>query len=62
MATILSLKGVTKSYRSKTGAVSHVLDGIDLDVEEGEFIAILGFFGRRQDHADFRRCGPDRAG
>ncbi|GGZ05830.1 ABC transporter ATP-binding protein [Novosphingobium colocasiae] len=45
MATILSLKGVTKSYRSKTGAVSHVLDGIDLDVEEGEFIAILGFSG-----------------
>ncbi|WP_374412463.1 ABC transporter ATP-binding protein [Novosphingobium colocasiae] len=45
MATILSLKGLSKSYRSKTGAVSHVLDGIDLNVEEGEFIAILGFSG-----------------
>ena len=50
MGTILSLKGVTKSYVSKvaggqTGGVTRVLDGIDLDVEEGEFIAILGFSG-----------------
>lgn len=45
MATILSLKGVTKSYAGKTGGVTRVLDGIDLDVEEGEFIAILGFSG-----------------
>ncbi len=45
MGTILSLSGVTKSYTSQTGAVSRVLDGIDLDVEEGEFIAILGFSG-----------------
>lgn len=45
MATILSLKGVTKSYKGKTGGVTRVLDGIDLDVEEGEFIAILGFSG-----------------
>lgn len=45
MATILSLKGVSKSYIGKTGGVSQVLDGIDLDVEEGEFIAILGFSG-----------------
>ena len=45
MATILSLKGVTKSYTGKGGGISRVLDGIDLDVEEGEFIAILGFSG-----------------
>ncbi|MBH0113948.1 ABC transporter ATP-binding protein [Novosphingobium sp. YJ-S2-02] len=45
MATILSLKGVTKSYTGQSGAVTNVLDGIDLDVEEGEFIAILGFSG-----------------
>lgn len=45
MATILSLKGVSKSYTGKAGGVSQVLDGIDLDVEEGEFIAILGFSG-----------------
>jgi nitrate/nitrite transport system ATP-binding protein len=37
---ILSLSGVRKSY---SGA--EVLGGIDLDVREGEFIAILGFSG-----------------
>ena len=45
MATILSLKDVRKSYTGKNGGVSEVLGGIDLDVEEGEFIAILGFSG-----------------
>ncbi|GGD63505.1 ABC transporter ATP-binding protein [Croceicoccus mobilis] len=44
-APILSLKGVTKSYTGKTGDTTDVLGGIDLDVEEGEFIAILGFSG-----------------
>ncbi|WP_298290620.1 nitrate ABC transporter ATP-binding protein [Novosphingobium sp.] len=45
MATILSLNNVRKSYTGKAGGVSEVLGGIDLDVEEGEFIAILGFSG-----------------
>ncbi|WP_084281155.1 ABC transporter ATP-binding protein [Novosphingobium sp. B1] len=45
MATILSINNVRKSYTGKTGGVSEVLGGIDLDVEEGEFIAILGFSG-----------------
>jgi nitrate/nitrite transport system ATP-binding protein len=42
---ILSLKGVVKRYAGKTGGVSEVLGGIDLDVREGEFIAVLGFSG-----------------
>jgi nitrate/nitrite transport system ATP-binding protein len=41
---ILSLRGVTKRYAGAAG-VSEVLGGIDLDVAEGEFIAILGFSG-----------------
>ena len=45
MEPILSLRGVTKSYTGKTGGVTEVLGGIDLDVKEGEFIAILGFSG-----------------
>ncbi|OYU33612.1 nitrate ABC transporter ATP-binding protein [Novosphingobium sp. PASSN1] len=45
MATILSLNNVRKSYTGKAGGVSEVLGGIDLDVEEGEFVAILGFSG-----------------
>ncbi len=42
---ILSLRGVTKSYTGKTGAISQVLGGINLDIAEGEFVAILGFSG-----------------
>ena len=45
MATILSLSGITKRFTGKGGAVTDVLGGIDLAVEEGEFIAILGFSG-----------------
>ncbi|MEO1729724.1 MAG: nitrate ABC transporter ATP-binding protein [Pseudomonadota bacterium] len=41
----LSLKGVRKDYTAKTGEVTHVLDGIDLEMKEGEFVAILGFSG-----------------
>ncbi|MGC1271178.1 MAG: nitrate ABC transporter ATP-binding protein, partial [Croceibacterium sp.] len=42
---ILSLRNVRKSYTGASGAVSEVLGGIDLDVQEGEFIAVLGFSG-----------------
>lgn len=42
---ILSLKGVTKRYTAKGGATTDVLAGINLDVKEGEFIAVLGFSG-----------------
>jgi len=41
---ILSLKNVTKSYAG-SGGITHVLGGIELDVAEGEFVAILGFSG-----------------
>lgn len=42
---ILSLQGVSKTYTGASGTVTRVLGGIDLDVREGEFIAILGFSG-----------------
>jgi nitrate/nitrite transport system ATP-binding protein len=42
---ILSLKRVTKRYKGGNGGVSEVLGGIDLDVREGEFVAVLGFSG-----------------
>ncbi|MFC4291091.1 ABC transporter ATP-binding protein [Sphingorhabdus arenilitoris] len=41
---ILSLSNVSKSFNDGK-SVSHVLDRVSLDVEEGEFIAILGFSG-----------------
>ena len=40
----LKLKGVTKSYGAGAAA-TRVLGGIDLEVAEGEFIAIVGFSG-----------------
>lgn len=42
---IVSLRGLTKSYAAANGSRTEVLGGIDLDVEEGEFVAILGFSG-----------------
>lgn len=41
---ILQLRNVAKSYGTGSG-VTHVLAGIDLDIREGEFVAILGFSG-----------------
>lgn len=45
MTPILSMKNVSKAYVDSNGARTEVLDGIDLDVAEGEFVAILGFSG-----------------
>lgn len=42
---ILSLQSVCKGYTGKSGARTQVLTDINLDVAEGEFIAILGFSG-----------------
>ena len=42
---ILSLKNVSKSYADGSGISTNVLDSINLDVAEGEFVAILGFSG-----------------
>lgn len=39
--TILTMKGIVKQYMMG-GEVSTVLKGIDLTVEEGEFLAVLG--------------------
>ena len=41
---LISLRGVTKTYRNGDLAVE-VLHGIDLDIHEGEFVAIMGASG-----------------
>ncbi len=43
-SAMLELRGVGKSYRAGKQQVP-VLDGIDLSIREGEFIAIVGFSG-----------------
>ncbi|WP_254305860.1 hypothetical protein [Sphingopyxis sp. BSNA05] len=40
---ILSLNNVSKSFVDGSGTRTDVLDNINLDVAEGEFIAILVF-------------------
>lgn len=42
---ILSLQNVSKSYTGANGDKTDVLTDINLDVAEGEFIAVLGFSG-----------------
>lgn len=44
-APLLSLRGVTKSYVDASGARTEVLADLDLDVADGEFVAVLGFSG-----------------
>ncbi|MBP0972456.1 MAG: ATP-binding cassette domain-containing protein [Oscillospiraceae bacterium] len=41
---LISLKGVTKEFASDAGVV-HVLNGIDLDIYENEFVVVLGESG-----------------
>ncbi len=42
---MLSLRGVTKSYVDGKGVSTPVLTGLDLEVQDGEFVAVLGFSG-----------------
>ena len=41
MTPLIELKGITRSYRVGDGDLQ-ILQGIDLRVDEGEFIAITG--------------------
>ena len=45
MVPILELRQVSKTYTDGKGNKSQVLKSIDLKVNEGEFVAILGFSG-----------------
>jgi ABC-type nitrate/sulfonate/bicarbonate transport system ATPase subunit len=38
----ISAKGLTKTFKAAKGKTLQVLDGVDFDVEEGQFVAIVG--------------------
>lgn len=40
--TSITVRGVSKTFRSRSGAAVRALDGIDLDIEAGSFVALLG--------------------
>ncbi|QUF03745.1 ABC transporter ATP-binding protein [Actinosynnema pretiosum subsp. pretiosum] len=39
---LLSIRGVDKRYRTAKGATVQALEGIDLDIAEGEIVAVIG--------------------
>ena len=47
---VLQAKNLKKIYGSGNNAV-HALDGVDLSVKKGEFVAIVGHIRLRQIHA-----------
>ena len=53
---LLEVESLSKSYRVGTSQLS-VLRGLDLSVETGEMVAIVGASGVGQEHADARRRG-----
>lgn len=42
MATLLSIEGIHKTFEAGTVNENHVLKGLDLTVEEGDFISVIG--------------------
>ncbi|HEY8370932.1 MAG TPA: ATP-binding cassette domain-containing protein, partial [Thermodesulfobacteriota bacterium] len=44
MTPLIRLLGVTKVYGTGAAAV-HALRGVDLDIDEGEFVAVMGASG-----------------
>ena len=42
MATLLSIEDIHKTFEAGTVNENHVLKGLNLQVEEGDFISVIG--------------------
>ena len=54
---ILQCENVTKTYKMGQTTVT-ALDGVDLAVEKGEFVAVVGASGSGKSSSHAGRCGP----
>lgn len=45
MQTIIEVKNLTHVYTDSENKEIHALDGIDLEIKQGEFVAVIGANG-----------------
>ena len=59
---ILEVNNLKKTYTSRFGSVQvHALTDVSFSVEEGEYVAIMGESGSRQDHSSEHAGGAGSA-
>lgn len=58
--TILSAKGLCKSF-AQNGVQSHILNGVELDIFDGDFTVIMGASGSGKSTLLYALSGMDRA-
>jgi len=60
MSVLLKSRELSKSYRVGKGNDVSVLKGVDLDIERGEFVSVMGPSGSGKSTLLYNICGMDR--
>ena len=55
---VLEARAVTRTYGTGTGA-THALRGVDVEIEQGRFTAIIGASGCGKSRSEERRVGKE---
>ena len=61
MGALIHIENMKKIYNPGENEV-RALDGIDLDIEKGDLVAIVGHYARLSGYTDFRQVCSGRAG